>query len=302
MIQTIVFADISASTAMYDALGNSVARGAMDECLSLMRQATNRCSGRVIKVIGDEILAVFPEVLTAASAAKEMQEAVSRLPLIGNFRRSLHIGLHSGPVIFEGDDVFGDPVNVAARITKIAKAGQILCSQAAADELSDLSASFHLHPTTSGFLKGKVEQLALYELVWQDAAELTNVFQQVMPLSEASEQWIRLVNGSRHLVLGPSRPAALLGRDASASFQIRDNLASRSHCWIEMRGDQFVLVDQSSNGTYVQRESGAEFMVKGQEVRLGRYGRLSFGHPADMQNADSFISYTVSLTPPPDAD
>lgn len=301
MIQTIVFADLSNSTAMYDALGNSVARGAVDECLSVMRQATTRYSGKVVKVIGDEILAVFPEVLTAASASREMQEAVSRLPLIGDFRRSLHIGLHCGPVIIEGDDVFGDPVNVAARITKIAKSGQILCSQTAADELGGLESSFHLHPSSSGYLKGKAEQMALFELVWQDASELTNVFQ-VLPMEAPSGQWIRLAKCDQHLVLGPSRPAALLGRDASASFQVKDNMASRSHCWIEMRGDQFVLVDQSSNGTYIQRESGTEFMVKGQEVRLGRFGRLGFGRPTRADDPDSFMSYEVSDTKPADAD
>src|SRR5205823_4973095 len=94
--------------------------------------------GRVVKTIGDEVMAVFATADAGGSAAAEMQAAVSALPAVGDTRLGVKIGFHSGPVIQQNDDVFGDTVNMAARLVEQAVKGQIITSQETAQVLGPI--------------------------------------------------------------------------------------------------------------------------------------------------------------------
>ena len=135
----IVFADISGSTRLYETLGDAVARELVSQCLDLMTEQIAKSGGTVIKTIGDEIMCTFPTAERATESSMGMQEAITEdLPDMNPnmpSTMSLRIGLHFGSAILEAGDVFGDAVNVAARMVGLAKGGQIITTQHTAKEL-----------------------------------------------------------------------------------------------------------------------------------------------------------------------
>src|SRR3989475_12244490 len=121
----VLFADITGSTRLYEKLGNARALECVGLCLNIMREPTLGCGGRVVQTIGDEVLCVFPTASAATQAAAEMQSRLEMQEPVSGQRLQIHIGLQFGPVLEEGQDVFGDCVNVAARMVKMAKPPRI---------------------------------------------------------------------------------------------------------------------------------------------------------------------------------
>src|SRR5687767_7817052 len=103
----VLFADISSSTTLYQKLGDVAARNIVNACLTLIAGVLPRYEGRLVKTMGDELMCVFPTADQAVLAASAMQSLVaSSRP--GDHPVGIHVGLHHGPVLVEGDDVFGD--------------------------------------------------------------------------------------------------------------------------------------------------------------------------------------------------
>ena len=89
---------------------------------------------------------------------------------------------------------------------------------------------------------------------------------------------LALRHGEREIHLSDAVASLSLGRDAQNDVVVADRLASRLHAKIERRRDHFMLVDQSSNGTYVTVEGEGEFEVRREEFKLHGRGHISFGH------------------------
>jgi adenylate cyclase len=96
-----------------------------------------RHGGRTIKWLGDGVMFVFPEVGPGVVAALEMADGV-----VGAGLPPSHVGLHAGPVIFQGGDYYGATVNVASRIAEYARPGEVLVSEAVVDAASGAPVSF----------------------------------------------------------------------------------------------------------------------------------------------------------------
>src|SRR2546430_2882237 len=129
---TVLFAGVSGSTKLYETAGDAVALTAIGRCIERMRKAAESTGGRVVKTIGDEIMALFPSPDAAAGAASEMHATIEQLPEGGGAKLGVRVGFHSGPVIQREDDVFGDTVNMAARLGEQAGEGQIIISHGTA--------------------------------------------------------------------------------------------------------------------------------------------------------------------------
>ena len=124
----VLFADVTGSTRLYEKLGNARAMECIGLCVAIMRESVKTCQGRVIKTMGDEILCVFPTATAAAQAAMDMQARIDMQAPVAGQPLQIRIGLQFGPVLHERDDVFGDCVNVAARMVKLAKPTQIMAA------------------------------------------------------------------------------------------------------------------------------------------------------------------------------
>jgi len=274
--RAILFADVSGSTALYERLGDKPAAQAIESLLGELRGAVARHEGKVVKTIGDELMVVFDRPGPACEAAKEMQHRVSALPPAVGVKLAIRIGLHFGKVLEEGGDFWGDGVNTASRLAGLAKRGQILTSGATADTLPAAHRS-NLRDLESLPVKGKQDAVRVFELMWGDMEDAT----QVARVASSARVMTRLsLRIGEHSVDFPQETAELvLGRETSCDIVVGEMTASRRHARIERRGAQYVLVDESTNGTYVEIEGDREVLLHRDQLMLRGRGKIAFGTP-----------------------
>jgi hypothetical protein len=273
----IVFADISGSTRLYDQLGDIQAREIVASVLDILHRIVDGYGGEVIKTIGDEIMSTLPDAESAARAAIDMHEAIDA-DNEANARESwisIRIGFHYGDALVENDDVYGDAVNVAARMAAQAKARQIMTTRSTADELSaDLqeSARFVDYAPIKG--KGEVE---IDEILWQQD-EFTEMAPKVQSGAVPDEiPTLALLYNDEEVVLDPDRNSVVLGRSPICDIKVQESLASRQHVRIELRRDKFFIVDQSTNGSYIRDRDGDESFLRREQMPFTHDIELSLG-------------------------
>ncbi len=270
----VLFADVAGSTRLYEQLGDAHALTTIDQCLALVRSASEGHSGRLVKTIGDEAMVVFPTADQAVNAAAEIQLRMIEFVRERSLRIAFRIGVHCGAAIEAQGDVFGDSVNVAARMVALAKSGQVILTASTAEVLSP-ELRGKVREVDVMTVKGKEKDIAIMELIWLDSSELTTLT--TRPKLRPAR--LQLLHGTREIDLGPGTTSLTIGRDAQSDVVIADRLASRQHARIERRRDKFVVVDQSSNGTFVTVEGEAEVQLRREELMLRESGHISFGHP-----------------------
>src|SRR5476649_172960 len=207
----VLFADISDSTKLYSTLGDNAARVVVNACLSLITGVVERCKGRVVKTIGDEVMCVFRRADDAVTAASEMQSQVeAKRP--GKYHVQIHIGLHYGPVLVEDNDIFGDTVNAAAYLTAVAAAEQVLTTEATERNLSpELRAN--VRPVFKAVLKGSTDESTVYQVVWhKDIDALTDVNMRSHKMIPGDEGSFLVSYNSLKLRMDQGRPNITIGR------------------------------------------------------------------------------------------
>jgi len=271
----VLFADVSGSTKLYETAGDSVAHAAIEKCVNIMREKTVNAKGRVIKTIGDEVMSAFKTADDAADAAIEMQSAISELPPVGNTQIGIRIGFNFGPVVERDGDVFGDAVNLAARLAAVATKGQIISARETVMLMAPMLKAATRAITTIQ-VKGKAQEIQVYELIWQQSEDMTTLASQKSVYKPKNAKLRLLVEGSE-VILSAERPAVALGRDASADLVIKERMASRAHGKIERRLDKFILTDHSANGTFITIEGDKEIVLRREEFTLRGHGWIAFG-------------------------
>jgi class 3 adenylate cyclase len=275
----ILFVDVSESTRLYEALGDTAAHGLVSECLTLCKEAIGGVEGHVIKSIGDGLMCAFPSADAAVSAACEMQSRLPGLATPQALPLAIQIGLHYGQVLRRDGDVFGDTVNIAARMLEVAAPGQIITTESTVSALSPAQreATRRLDKLP---IKGKNEEIAVYEVLWQAGSDRTLMPNRVdSVLAQAGLARLRLEHNGRESIVVLS---ITLGRDPKSGIRLLDRMASRRHAFIERRKNKFVLIDQSANGTFVSMANGgSSFILRREEMVLTGNGSISFGHSAE---------------------
>jgi adenylate cyclase len=274
---TVLFADVSGSTSLYETAGDDAALEAISACLAAARAATEASGGRVVKTMGDEIMSIFPGPDAAANAAADIQARIDALPEVAGKKLGVRVGFHHGPVLQRDDDVFGDTVNLAARLAAQAKKGEIILSTDTAGLLGPLLRTMvrELHAIT---VKGKAEEIGLAELVWRRDADAT-VFTGARSRGRIARGALRLRYRGSEVTRRRDADSIHIGRDSGNGLVIHDEMASRQHCSIERRQELFVLLDHSTNATYVTVEGDAERPVHRSEFHLRKHGWIAFGQP-----------------------
>ena len=281
----VLFADVSGSTKLYEIVGDAMAHEAVDRCVRLFSSITLANGGRVVKTIGDEVMSVFPEPFQAAAAAKAIQSEVDAMPPVDRVRLGVRIGFHAGPLVERDGDVFGDTVNLAARLTEMASRGQIITSLETVEGLtSNLRTDCRRLYSTP--VKGREKEVEICELMWSDTDDATQMTVTVgrgdptqgsILRSATHEATLRLVHRATTLALGNSRRSVVLGRDASADLVVADPKASRAHCEIEFRQGKFFITDRSANGTFLTIDGDREMVLRREEALLRSQGVIALG-------------------------
>lgn len=273
----VLFADVSGSTKLYETVGDTAAHAAIDLCVKLFANITEQHGGRVIKTIGDEVMAIFPEAAQGGRAAVDIQLGVTGMAPVEKVRLGVRVGLHWGPVVERDNDVFGDTVNLAARLTEMASRGQIITSLETVERLDDLR-KLDCRKLYAIPVKGKEKDVQICEILWTDTDDATTL---AAPRSrmEARAGSLRVIYRERIIVLPSERKALVMGRDATADLVIAERMASRMHCEIEQRQDKFFLADRSANGTYLTLDGAGEVVLRREESLLRGHGYISLGQP-----------------------
>jgi adenylate cyclase len=173
----VLFADVSGSTKLYEMVGDKAAHEAIDLCVKLFSALTEQHGGRVVKTIGDEVMAIFPAASPAAKAAIDIQLGVHEMAPVDKVRLGVRIGLHFGPVVERDGDVFGDTVNLAARLTEMAAKGQIITSLDTVQKLEPIQ-RLDCRTLYEIQVKGKEKGVPLCEVLWTDTDDATTMVAQ----------------------------------------------------------------------------------------------------------------------------
>lgn len=286
----VLFADIAGSTKLYEVLGDTEAKRLIDEVLIALTALTKRHGGRVVKTIGDEVMCVFANAEKGFHAATDMQNKVDSMPVVSGTKRRIRVGFHAGAVIEEAGDVFGDTVNVAARMSGLAKGMQIMTTRTTVDTLPGYLRGFTRNIAALS-VKGKADDMAVCEVLWQDEGDLTMTVA-ALSVNAVSTGELVLKHGEQELILNAKRNSAGMGRDPGSEIVVTDTKASRNHARIEKRRDKFFLADQSTNGTFVKFAGEAEIGLRREEIMLRGTGRILFGH-SESEGAGETVEFTV---------
>ncbi|MDH5183853.1 MAG: adenylate/guanylate cyclase domain-containing protein [Gammaproteobacteria bacterium] len=180
---TILFTDIVDSTRYWGRKGDIKGRLMVDQHNRLVFPVVKKFRGKVVKTIGDAVMASFPDREDAIRAAIGIQQALAEYRRKDDsFTLKLRIGLHTGQAIVEKRDVFGDTVNVASRIEAHAEADEILISSSTASKLS--RKDFRMTKKDSFVPKGKSRSILVYQIDWKNTPSVINDinFNSVLPI------------------------------------------------------------------------------------------------------------------------
>jgi len=291
---SILFADICGSTRLYDTLGDAKAREIVSTTLNLLSEVTHRYKGTVIKTIGDEIMCTFEDAEIATKAACDMQESLEEANEQGatEIPVTIRVGFHYGPCILEDGDVHGDAVNVAARMAAQAKSRQIITTAESAKQLPPIlqeNTRFVDYASIKG--KGEIE---IVEFIWQeDDVTRMSVDLSTATTNHSTPSELTLYYRDTQVVLNNDREIAVIGRSPTCDLPVPETLASRQHIKIELRRDKFFLIDESTNGTYLQHADGTHSFIRREEIPLTGEGVISLGR-AFSDNPQELIRFSLS--------
>ena len=285
-VQTVLFAEVSGSARLHEKLGHGEAQWAVDRCVKRMERSIEASGGRIVKLLGSELMATFQHVDAALQAAMEMQHKVADLPPVSGLKLEIRVAFALGSVKQENGELMGSAMSLAAYLAGLAEPGEILTdntSQAAlSSTLQKLTRDRGAFPSKSQF-----SMLRIFE-VFSPPTENS------VPTDSANAEACRLTTGQRLLlryegkeVLIDDRISALrLGRDADNDVVIHGHRVSRHHAVIEKRSDRFVLIDTSTNGSYLTPEGMPEVHVRREECVILGKGVISFATRPSATDAD----------------
>lgn len=287
--RSLLVADIVSSTALYERLGDKEAKALIGGGVELMSVCVQAAGGRVIKTLGDGVLACF----TGADAAEAALEMVARMR---DESTVIRVAAHWGEVIESHGDVFGDAVNTVARIAALARENEVLISEALFAQASPrVRRAARSVPAVA--VKGKRDPLQLYSILdhGPDDPTMTVTTRHEVASEERRSTTTRTLKlAAQDRVYELKGAGALkIGRSLDCDVLITDGNVSRTHAKILYRHPEYLIADTSMNGTYIVPENGPSVHLNRRETVLFGRGRLYVGHHPEMPNA-TWIDFEVS--------
>jgi adenylate cyclase len=214
-------------------------------------------------------------------------------------------------VLVDGVDVFGNTVNVASRITEVAKAREIITSAETAALLPENVRKNSVRALPSTTVKGVSAPLDLVEVTWSvgptaklaqsaspSLSAAADVAAAIAPAASEDTSVAKLTPrvilryGKQEILMRGHAACVTLGRDTGNDIVIHDPRASRNHGTIELRSGKCILIDKSSNGTFVSPHGENNVAVNKEELVLTGKGYICFGHICPPDSVGS-LAYEV---------
>ena len=298
---TVMFADLTGSTAVFEALGNEAATQTITSLTQRIGKLCERHGGRVVKLLGDGVLAVFPDGASAIDAVVHLQRDHAKRKGLrkGTDLLELQVGLDCGEIVEVDGDCYGDSVNVASRMADLSGARQIWVTDSVTGQMEMPPPGVRFHSLGSVTIRGKAQQRRVFRVEWQE-----DTATDMMTLPGYDLPGIGGAAGAKpakgHLELQyleitrefPITELPVhLGRAPEAEFVVSDRRVSRLHARIEWRNGSFVLVDMSSFGTCVRfKGAQTELALRRDECVLHDSGEIALAG-----NFDDFSVPTLNF-------
>lgn len=299
---TVVFTDLIGSTAVYEALGNVKASKAVTQLTRSIRERFETHGGRVIKTLGDGVLAVFPTAQSAVDAAVEVQHSHQKQLTLQTpaERMPIRIGVATGDVEVVDGDCYGDAVNVASRLNDLCGPHEIWVSS---DELnhSDHSGGVSFRLLGPINVRGRVEPCTVFQVQWHEdeQSEFLTMHADFDPLERALRAdalggEITLSCQGRKKSFKSFELPIHIGRISDSQFVVNDPRVSRTHARIEWRRGNIMLIDVSSYGSWVRFEGGgSDLLLRREECVLHGRGEIALGASFSETNVPAVV-FSVS--------
>jgi adenylate cyclase len=292
-LAAILHADVVAFSRLMgeDDTGTHQALGRLRQAVDPLIVAQN---GRIVGTAGDSLLADFLSVVDALNCAVEMQQAARAIndPIPPERRLELRIGVNLGDVIVDGDNIFGDGINIAARLQALAKPGTICISQTVYEQVKN-KLNFRYHPLGSHRVKNIVEPVRAYAV--EVAATARRRRRRRWPLVAATggaaivaaglSVWVLHADLGRHLsgfgsvakpveVATLASPARLEARPSVAALPFKNLSGDAAHDFFSdgITEDVIAALGRFSNLLVISKSSS--FPFKGTNLAPAEIGRL----------------------------
>lgn len=299
---TVVFTDLFGSTSAFESLGNARATQAVTQITTWIAKIVESHGGRVVKMLGDGVLALFGDTRSAINAVVEMQRThqkrMTQIPPAN--RMPIRIGVASGDVEIVAGDCYGDAVNVAARLSDLSGPHQIWVNAAVLDGANEADGvRFRLLGPIS--IRGRAEPCTVYQVDWQE--DVTTDFLTMQadldpmrdgPQTDALGGQIELTWLDTKKTFKSFELPIHIGRVRQAEFVVNDPRVSRTHARIDWRNGSVMLVDVSSYGCWVRFSgAGSDLLLRREECVLHGRGEIALGSSFADLSAPT-VSFSVS--------
>lgn len=225
--------------------------------------------GRIVKLMGDGLLAEFASAVEAVRAAAELQQAMAErnAALPEGQRIEFRIGVNLGDVVIDGDDIHGDGVNVAARLEGLAEPGGICVSAAIYDQVRDRIA-LRFEDMGSQPVKNIDRPVHVWRWVHAGVASASNLHQIKRPVSEKPSIVVLPFNNMSR------DPDQEYFSDGITEDVITD-LSKASGLFVIARNSAFVYKNKTFSVPHVCRELGVKFALEGSIRKAGNRVRVT---------------------------
>jgi len=282
---TVMFADLTGSTGVFERLGNEAATQAITSLTHWIGHVCKKHQGRVVKTMGDGVLVLFPDGSCAVEAVVQLQREHERRQAERGptHEMQLQVGLDCGEVVEVDGDCYGDAVNVASRLSDLSGARQIWASETVIDQLERTPPGVHFHALGAMAIRGKAQRRKLFRVDWQEDAATDMMTLPAFEPMRTGGMWKTAPQGTIELVyldvtrqFNSDELPVHMGRAREAEFVVSDRRVSRLHARIEWRNSSFVLVDLSSFGSSVRfTGSKTEVTLRREECVLHDEGEIA---------------------------
>ncbi|MFK7852597.1 MAG: adenylate/guanylate cyclase domain-containing protein [Granulosicoccus sp.] len=284
---TVLFADLAGSTRLFQTEGDVEAHLRVTDSLQCMKMVVENHDGQLLRTVGDAALASFESTDSAYLAAVDIQREHRSLNL------SVRVGFHYGEVIPDAGDVYGNAVNLAARIASFAEADEICTSEDAVAQLSIRHRS-STHYLDRVDFKGMSEPMPVYRVHWASDAGETAIITAVSRTERYKTNLVlELLIGAERIRVDERNPSVSFGRSHDNDVVVDSESASRNHAKIELLRGRYVLHDSSTNGTYVIRGGLSPEFIRRESASLDNFGTIGLGFKPD-SNSSNVIEFRIT--------
>ena len=253
--------------------------------------------GALLKQMPQSLLASFKTAEAALLGACEMQRRCAVIPQIADTQIALTIGIHPATTGRITTTPFDPAEATAVKLSSLLGEASIVISESVAEALPAT-----LRETTVP-VANEGSGIAAYAIDWNAVPMLRTPAPKdknqpgLVTLAEAAHGAIILRHGTEVLCFETSHSMITIGRDPSSDIVINCPKASRQHCRIIYRQGNYVLVDLSTNGSYITVNETPEVLVRKEMVTLSGQGRISFGQ-SWQQDGDYAFEFEIKLSEP----